>query len=79
MISSVKTDLLSQECNINFNDYPMIFRRGVGAYKAPKIIDGTMKNRWSLNTELPIFTKNPDFLGNIFRMGSDILRETNVG
>lgn len=69
-----KMDLLSQECNVDFNNYPTIFRRGSACYKAPKIIDGIMKNKWYLNSELPIFTKDQSFLTNIFRMGSDIFR-----
>jgi tRNA(His) guanylyltransferase len=69
-----KIDLLSQECQINFNDYSLTFRRGAAAYKVPKIIDGEMKNKWHLNTELPIFTQNQAFLSNLFKMGSDIFR-----
>ena len=72
-----KIDLLSQECHINFNDYPSSFRRGTAAYKAPKIIDGIVKNKWMLNCELPIFAKDP-FLSDLFRNGSDIFRETSL-
>lgn len=70
-----KIELLSQECQINFNDYPLAFKRGCAAYKVPKIVDGQMKNKWHLNTELPIFTKDQSFLSNIFRMGADIFRQ----
>jgi tRNA(His) 5'-end guanylyltransferase len=73
-----KIDLLSQECGIHFNDYPTLFRRGGAIYKAPQIVDGLMKNKWHVNGELPIFTKEQSFLSNIFRMGSDIFRCDNV-
>jgi len=68
-----KIDLLQQECNIDFNSYPVSFRRGSACYKVPRIInDGTRKNKWSINNELPIFTKDQSFLSNIFKNGADI-------
>lgn len=72
-----KIDLLNQECGIDFNQFPQSFRRGVGCYKVPKIVDGVVKNKWMLNTELPIFTKDQSFLSNIFKNGSDIFRKEN--
>jgi tRNA(His) guanylyltransferase len=70
-----KIDLLHQECQIDFNDYPHPFRRGSACYKVPKVgEDGTMKNKWIVNSSLPIFTKDQSFLTNIFRNGSDIFR-----
>lgn len=69
-----KIDLLSQECQINYNDYPVSFRRGTAAYKVPKIVNGDMKNKWIVNQDLPIFTKDQSFLTNIMRNGMDIFR-----
>lgn len=70
-----KIDLLSQECGVDFNDnYSAAFRRGVGCYKVPKIIDGVMKNKWMLNDELPIFSKDQALLANIIKNGADIFR-----
>lgn len=69
-----KVDLLRQECNVDFNEYPISFRRGTACYKIPKIIDDVVKNKWIVNTELPIFTKDQSFLSNIFRIGADIFR-----
>lgn len=62
-----KIDLLSQECDIDFNAYSHYFRRGAACYRIPKIIDGAMKNKWSVDVELPIFTKDQSFLNNIFK------------
>jgi len=73
-----KIDLLVEECNINFEDYPIAFRRGIAAYKVPKIVNETMKNKWFINDKLPIFTKDPTFLGNIFKNGSDIFRKESL-
>jgi tRNA(His) guanylyltransferase len=71
-----KIDLLRQECNIDFNSYPLSFKRGVACYKVPKVTsDGTMKNKWMIDTELPIFTKERSFLTNIFKNGADIFRQ----
>lgn len=70
-----KIDLLSQECDINFNDYPASFRRGVAAYKVPKITGDSTRNKWHLNPEPPIFTKDQSFLSNIFKNGADIFRQ----
>jgi len=70
-----KIDLLRQECGIDFNEYPHSFRRGAACYKIPKIIEGgTMKTKWAINPELPIFTKDQTFLSNIFKNGADIFR-----
>lgn len=69
-----KIQLLNQECNIDFNEYPMSFRRGSACYKIPKVIDGISKNKWIVNHELPIFTKDQSFLSNIFKHGYDIFK-----
>lgn len=73
-----KIDLLHQECNIDFNNYPASFRRGAACYKIPKVIDNVMKNKWVINKELSIFTRDQSFLTNIFRMGTDIFRQENL-
>ena len=70
-----KIDILSQECEVNFNDYSQVYRRGAACYKAPKVIDGNLKNKWIINTDLPIFTKDQSFLNNIFKNGTDIFRK----
>jgi len=70
-----KVDLLQQECNIDFHEYPIAFRRGVAAYKVPKVVGDVMKNKWSINDDLPIFTKDQSFLSNIFKNGADIFRK----
>ena len=70
-----KVDLLSQECQVNFNDYPISFRRGAAVYKVPKIVNGAMKDRWLPNLDLPIFTKEQSFLSNLMKHGGDIFRQ----
>lgn len=71
-----RIDLLQQECGIDFNNCPISFRRGAACYKVPKILeDGSMKNKWLVNPDLPIFTKDQSFLSNIFKNGADIFRK----
>lgn len=70
-----KVDLLQQECDIDFNKYPTAFRRGASFYKIPKLVGETMKNKWFINDDLPIFTKDQSFLSNIFKNGADIFRQ----
>lgn len=71
-----KKDLLHQECGIDFNNCPMVFKRGAACYKVPKVAeDGTMKNKWIINPDLPIFTNDQSFLSNIFKNGADIFRK----
>lgn len=69
-----KIDLLENECEIDFASYPEAFRRGIAVYKAPKIIDETIKNKWFLNEKIPIFTQEQEFLNHILENGNDILR-----
>lgn len=70
-----KIDLLSQECDVDFNNYPLAFRRGTAAYKVPKVTGDSMRNKWHINLEVPIFTKDQSFLSNIFKNGADIFRQ----
>lgn len=76
--SSSKAEILFEVCGIDFNIYPLPFKRGVACYRAPKIInfegDEKIKNSFIIDKEVPIFTKNHDFLRSIFRDGRDIFR-----
>jgi tRNA(His) guanylyltransferase len=69
-----RIDLLRQECEIDFNNYPISFRRGSMCYRAPQIINDIMKNKWKIADAL-IFTKKQSFLSNLFKNGSDIFRQ----
>jgi tRNA(His) guanylyltransferase len=73
-----KIDLLRQECSVDFNEYPVSFRRGAACYKVPKLVDETTKYKWHLNPEPPIFTKDQSFLSNIFKNGADIFRQESL-
>lgn len=69
-----KIDLLAQECNVDYNNYSIAFRRGIACYRSPKLVGDFVKNKWVINDELPIFTQDHSFLVNILKNGQDILR-----
>ncbi len=69
-----KIELLAQECDVDFNKYSPIFRRGAACYKVPTVIGENMKNKWNINLDLPIFSKDQPFLANIFKLGHDLFR-----
>ncbi len=73
-----KLEILNDECNVNYNDYPLAFKRGIACYRVPKLITTksgeTFKNKWAIDTSLPIFSKDDDLLANIFKSGRDIFR-----
>jgi tRNA(His) 5'-end guanylyltransferase len=73
-----RIELLNQECGIDFNDYPAVLRRGSACYKAPKITTDGVRNKWIINNNLPIFAKDQNFLNQIFRNGTDIVRTETV-
>lgn len=68
-------ELLFSEANINWNDFPTKFKRGIGVYKKTYnlIIDGNECTRSSLfiDTELPTFTQDRGFLEEILSVERD--------
>lgn len=73
-----KEELLAEECGISFNEYPSVFKRGFAVYRAPSIIGGlsgqSIKNKWIVNPDIPLFTKEHSFLNNLLKTGADIVR-----
>jgi len=76
--SAAKAEILFDECNIEFDTYPLPFRRGIATYRVPKLVASEsgeeIKNKLIIDMEIPLFTKEHDFLGNIFRNGRDLIR-----
>src|ERR1019366_3393514 len=72
-----KIDLLQRECNIDYDAYPIEFRRGAGYYRTPKLVqfqgEDMLRNKWNLNLNLPLFSKDP-LLHNVLKIGTDIYR-----
>ena len=75
-----KLELMTNECGIDFHEeYPASYRYGVSVYKVPTLImkkDGSNSTRkkWILDWDLPVFSKDRDFIYNIIHSGSDVIR-----
>lgn len=75
-----KLELLYAECDVDYeNYYPISYKRGICAYKTPKIFrskDGDVsRNKWAVDMECPIFVLDKNFISNILVNGHDIFRE----
>ena len=60
-------EMLFQEKNINFNNYPEWFRRGTCAFKEPKAVETpegeyVTRMKWILDYHIPIFHKEPAYI-----------------
>lgn len=72
---SEKKNMLYDECNIDFEDYPKFFRLGSICYKAPKIFnEETVKKKWMLDLDMPDIIDNKSFILNIINTGQDVMR-----
>lgn len=63
-------EMLFKEKGINFNDYPVWFKRGVCAIKKPVEIttpDGKVitRNKFCLDYNIPIFHKQPEYIEDL--------------
>ena len=70
--------LIEKEAGIRFEDLPLAFRRGVGAYARPVILNTALgqvtRREWIVDTELPSFSEDRDFIKTILTTGTDTLR-----
>lgn len=68
-----KIELLLEECGVAFNDYPLPYRRGIACYRMPTIIKVNEsvieKSKLQFDADLPVFTKDQEFLRRIFKAG----------
>ena len=55
-------EMLWSEKNINFNDMPIEFKRGVCCYKRSIDVDGAARTEWYIDKEGPIFTQDRDYI-----------------
>lgn len=80
-VFSEKKQLLLEQCNIDFdNYYSSAFRRGAIVCKVPTLLpllgkeEKILRDKWTLNTDLPIFTEDKDYLASILLNRRDIFR-----
>ena len=56
-------EMLFQTHNVNFNDYPVPFKRGFCVHKEYyNLDDGTLRSRWKEDFNIPIFTQEKDYI-----------------
>lgn len=73
--AAAKAEILFEECGIEYNKYPLSFKRGIACYRIPKVINGEeIKNKLTIDMEIPIFTKDHNFLSTIFKNGHYIFK-----
>lgn len=78
-----KAELLLQHCGKDIReDYPIPFLRGVGVYKIPVIVPtrngSANRNKWYIDSNLPNFVEENDFILNILNTGLDIYRGPDI-
>jgi len=59
-------EMLFQDKGINFNDLPVWQKRGVCVIKEKYDKNGTMRSRWVSDLNIPIFTKDREYLERWF-------------
>lgn len=75
-----RKEILLEECGINFDkDYPLSFINGIGAYRAPTIIETRnneriTRHKWILDYNLQNFVEDREFVADIISSGKDIFR-----
>lgn len=58
-------EMLFQQKNINWNDYPIAFKRGSIVKKEQFMKDNVIRNKWDIK-EAPLFTKDKKIIKNIY-------------
>lgn len=76
-------EMLFQHTSLNWNNYPIRFKRGVGCYKVYREMAENGKtftrSSWQLNLELPVFTQDPSFLRSIFGLVGENIEQESMG
>ena len=61
------------EKNVNWNDYPIFFKRGVCIEKRKVVLESSNKGvvereKWFVNNEIPIFTQDRDYIEKLLEI-----------
>lgn len=69
-------ELLFNKAQLNWNDYPTKYKRGIGCYRENVVLTDANGNqfersKWKIDEELPVFTQAQEFLLKIFAGVSD--------
>jgi tRNA(His) 5'-end guanylyltransferase len=76
-----KEDMLLNYCGIDMYEYyPNSFIFGTAIYKVRTIqADESARNRWQVNTDIPNFIDDRNFLSAILANGVDVFRASDLG
>lgn len=55
-------EMLWQEKSINFNDFPTYLKRGSCVVRVKDVIDGVERSKWEVDLDIPIFSKNREYV-----------------
>lgn len=71
-----KSEILHQKSKIDFNSYPLAFKRGIAVYRTPKLNqkNNQIKHKLIINDELPLFSQEKDWVFSILKNGADVLK-----
>lgn len=60
-------EMLFQERGINFNDYPVVAKRGRCVVRETYSLDGPERSRWVVDLNIPVFTQDRDYFKRVLR------------
>lgn len=58
-------DMLMLQKGINFNDMPIEFKRGICCKRVDIKDDTSIRSKWVIDKEIPIFTQNRDYIESV--------------
>ena len=65
-------DMLMLQKGVNFNDMPVAFKRGVCCIKTDVDTGNATRRRWYIDTNIPIFTQDREYIEKCFRRISEL-------
>lgn len=61
-------NIMFEERNVNWNDVQTKFKRGSCCIRIPtEVKPGVIRQRWTIDNEIPIFSKDRDYISNKFK------------
>ena len=58
-------EMMFQEHNINWNDYPTVYKRGSCVTKEQYTENDVTRSRWVVDTNIPIFTQDRNYIDRL--------------
>jgi tRNA(His) 5'-end guanylyltransferase len=64
-------DMLMNKYNINWNDFPVRYKRGCACYKMNVTENETSRSKWVVDYEMPIITQDREYVEKWIRLNND--------